>query len=106
MEAEAAEKRGGKERSAAVRHAGMEVETEMEVGAGAEVEEMIEDGEIGGEGSEAEEEEGGGTGWEDDGAFEGKGSRPLVSAGSRGPWRGRGGRGRGGFHHRAWYGDR
>ncbi|VAI70982.1 unnamed protein product [Triticum turgidum subsp. durum] len=101
MEAEAAE-RGRKERVAAVGHAGVE----MEVGAGAEVEEATEDGEIGGEGSEAEEEEGDGTGWEDGGAFEGKGSRPLVSAGSRGSWRGRGGRGRGGFHHRAWYGDR
>uniref|UniRef100_A0A453QVN7 Uncharacterized protein n=1 Tax=Aegilops tauschii subsp. strangulata TaxID=200361 RepID=A0A453QVN7_AEGTS len=61
MEAEAAE-RGRKERVAAVGHAGVE----MEVDAGAEVEKAIEDGEIGGEGSEAEEEEGDGTGWEDD----------------------------------------
>uniref|UniRef100_A0A8I6YJK1 DCD domain-containing protein n=2 Tax=Hordeum vulgare subsp. vulgare TaxID=112509 RepID=A0A8I6YJK1_HORVV len=101
MEAEAA-KRGRKERvAAAVGHAGMG----MEVDEGAEVEEAIEDGEIGGEGSEAEEEvgEGDGTGWEEDGAFEGKGARTLVSAGSRGSRRGRG---RGGFHHRAWHGDR
>ncbi|KAM0918549.1 hypothetical protein ACQ4PT_009049 [Festuca glaucescens] len=50
-EAEAAEERGGKERVAAVGR------DEVELDVGSEVEKAIEEGEIGGEGSQADEEE-------------------------------------------------
>uniref|UniRef100_A0ACD5XXJ3 Uncharacterized protein n=1 Tax=Avena sativa TaxID=4498 RepID=A0ACD5XXJ3_AVESA len=103
MEA-AEEEGGGKERVSAFGHA--ELEEDMEVDAGFELEVPIEEGEIGGEGSQAdgeEEEAADGSGPEDKGAFERMGARRLRSAGSRGSWKGRGGRGRGGFHPRPWY---
>ncbi|KAM0918550.1 hypothetical protein ACQ4PT_009049 [Festuca glaucescens] len=100
-EAEAAEERGGKERVAAVGR------DEVELDVGSEVEKAIEEGEIGGEGSQAdeeEEEEEAAAAAEENRAFEVKGSRTMGSVWSRCSWRGRGGKGRGGFHPRPWYG--
>jgi hypothetical protein len=72
----------------------------MEADAGA----AVEDGEIEGSQADEEEEQADGGEREEDAAFEGKGARTMGSVWSRCSWRGRGGRGRGGFHHRPWYG--
>ncbi|CAM0913015.1 unnamed protein product [Alopecurus aequalis] len=62
-----------------------------------------EEGEIGREGSQAdEEEEADGGERQEKSVFERMGPRIMGSAGSRGSWRGRGGKGRGGFHLRPW----
>jgi hypothetical protein len=101
MVAEAAEERGGKERVAAVGR------DEVELDVGSEVEKAIEEGEIDGEGSQADEEveeEEVAAAAAAARAFEVKGSRTMGSVWSRCSWRGRGGKGRGGFHPRPWYG--
>ena len=96
----AAEERGEKERIATAENAAVAAD------AGFEVAEATEEGEIGGEGSQADEEEeaDGSEREERKSVFERMGARMLVPAGSRGSWRGRGGKGRGGFHPRPWYG--